>query len=152
MNEWMSVICCSCENESICRKNEKKICRKGKMYREVYQKCVDVMENNIKEVSEKIEIIKSAIKDVSGIDFYYYTKPGKNREMFFLRMIFAYQCRKLEMTEENISNYVNRKRVTIHYYLYLYPDEYKTNKYFRNIAEKIELKIKSENNHESVHN
>ena len=48
MNKWMSVICCSCENESICRENEKKICRKGKMYREVYKKCVDVMENNIR--------------------------------------------------------------------------------------------------------
>ena len=152
-NEWMSIMCATCNKESICRENEKRICKNGKIYREAYKNCMDVRKKNIEEIFEKIEIIKSAIQEVSAVDFYSYTAKGKNREMFYLRMIFAYQCRNfVELTESEISNYVNRQRVTAHYYLHLYPDEYKTNKYFRSIAEEVDLKIKSKNNQESVHN
>jgi hypothetical protein len=98
------------------------------------------MKKNIYETreSEIISIIRMAIFGVTGIDLVHYSSKSREQKYFFLRIIFSYHC-----VQQNIEpmEYLNRHRTTKYHYLKQYENEYKYNRDFKELANKIATRI-----------
>ena len=82
--------------------------------------------------------VKGAIREVMGTDFDQSRTECKSRDVFFMRMIFTFHCRRAGMTLKQIKTYIRRDHTTMLHYLKRYADECRYNNDFRTIAAKVE--------------
>lgn len=86
-----------------------------------------------------IMLLQNAIHEVTGLKFREYDNDSRKRDCVFARMIFIYHCRKSnKMKLSEISEYIHRTHSAILHLLEVYSDEYKYNKNFRVIADKVD--------------
>lgn len=102
----------------------------------------DVIFESLYYNGRKIERTAKAIHEVMGLTMKDITTKSATRETFYARMIFAYQNR--DMHHKDIGKILNRSRVIAYRYISKYPDEYKYNRPFRDIAKRVELIMKKE--------
>ena len=86
-----------------------------------------------------IMLLQNAIHEVTGLKFGEYDNDSRKRDCVFARMIFIYHCRKSnKMKLSEISKYIHRTHSAILHLLEVYSDEYKYNKNFRVIADRVD--------------
>ena len=86
-----------------------------------------------------IMLLQNAIHEVTGLKFGEYDNDSRNQDCVFARMIFIYHCRKSnKMKLSEISKYIHRTHSAILHLLKVYSDEYKYNKNFRVIADRVD--------------
>jgi hypothetical protein len=92
--------------------------------------------------NEIISQIRQVILNITGFEFVQYATKSRERKYFLIRMIFVYHC---ELQNIEPMEYLNRHRTTKYYYLQQYDNEYKYNREFRAIADKISNRINFKN-------
>lgn len=98
-----------------------------------------LFETSVSEMNEKIQQIKDAIFEVTGLKFEQYTTDCKDRDKYFARMIFVNCCREYEgLQPSEIAKIVNRDSTLMSRYFGKYKDEVRLNKGFRLLAESVE--------------
>lgn len=90
--------------------------------------------------SNQIETLVSAIHEVTGLSFEQLSDKNRKQNTFYARMIFAFNCEG--MSHDSIAKLLKRDRCTISHYISKYSDEKQFNPTFRELAEKVEKKIK----------
>lgn len=103
----------------------------------LYEEIVADDEN--KRIAERVE---DAVQQVTGFGLKQFAQSSRCRERCYARMIFVYQCRQAKMRIVTISKFVHRDHTTMLHYLNKYGDEMKYNKEFRNLATKVEQRLK----------
>ena len=96
-----------------------------------------------RDTKEKVVVSRviGAIQEVAGLTYSQYIDEDRGNEGFFARMLFANHCKKGGVEPERIIAYIPRNRSTILYYLRKYNDECKYNCTFRDLAERMNLKL-----------
>jgi len=93
--------------------------------------------------NSRMSQIEKAIHYIMDISPRQLKSKERNREFVYARMIFAYQCHKLNYSQQIISKKLNRShRSSIVGYLKKYPDEMKYNSIFRKYAQCVEDMLK----------
>jgi hypothetical protein len=112
------------------------------------------IEKNIAELTGKTIIyenmpvfveLKQAISELPGVSFYEIVGDSRERNHVYARMIYACFCRKQGATVTGIAKEMKRNHSTIIYYLKKYNDDFRFNKCFRELAERVTNKIKQNN-------
>ena len=86
-----------------------------------------------------IMMLQNAIHEVTGLKFGEYDNDSRKQDCVFARMIFIHHCRKNnKMKLSEISKYIHRTHSAILHLLNVYDDEYRFNKGFRAIADKVD--------------
>ena len=86
-----------------------------------------------------IMLLQNAIHEVAGLKFEEYDNDSRKQDCVFARMIFVYHCRKNnKMKLSEISKYIHRTHSAILHLLKVYTDEYKYNRNFRVIADRVD--------------
>lgn len=94
-----------------------------------------------KDYQAIIEKISGAIEEITGLKLSDYSSGPRYREDFFCRMIFAYQCKKAGLEDEQIRQYISRDRTTILHYFKQYEIDFGVTAKFRSIARLVDEKI-----------
>lgn len=98
-----------------------------------------LFESTIINKDLSIMMLQNAIHEVMGLTFGEYANESRKQECLFARMIFVYHCRKYnKMKLLEISKYIHRTHSAILHLLNIYDDEYKFNKGFRAIADRVD--------------
>ena len=85
-----------------------------------------------------IDRIESAVKEVTGYDLEAIKTGGRSTtELLFARILFAHELGKLKLYLSEIGKIINRNHTTINYYRHVYSNEYATNAFFREVADKV---------------
>lgn len=92
--------------------------------------------------TEFVKKLIEVIKEVTGLDFDQYTDKSRQRDRFYARMIFAYNLHRNWRRMDDIAKILNRNRSMAYYYIEKYIDEVKYNKEFRELAERVEEKLR----------
>lgn len=86
-----------------------------------------------------IESIKEAVQTATMVKFDEFVAPGKKREKYFARMIFAYQCMFLaKISHDELSKIIHRHPSIVCRCKKNYRVEYKVNSAFRAKAKQVE--------------
>lgn len=98
-----------------------------------------LFESEVVYTNKRIEKIKSAIQEATGLRFEQYTAPGRERKNFFARMIFINMClTKERMVPEKIANIVKRDRTTVMHCVKIFQGEVDYNVTFREMLNSVE--------------
>lgn len=81
--------------------------------------------------------IKTTIAAVMGVPFKIIAQDSRNRWHVYARMIYAHHARKNGDTTKVIADETHHDQSSVCYYLRHYEIEYRYNREFRNVAEKI---------------
>ena len=92
---------------------------------------------DFKTSEEIVNHVSEAIHEVTGISFAEFTERIKKMEYVYARMMFTHNCFNLGMNIREISKYLFRDRVTIIHSLKKFDDEYRYNKQFRMMADRV---------------
>jgi hypothetical protein len=90
------------------------------------------------QVESEVIRISGAIHEVTGMRLEDYADGPRTEPKYFCRVLFSIQCKRGGIDPEDIAfRYIQRDRTTILHYLKKYPDEFKFNHKFREIAAKV---------------
>lgn len=82
--------------------------------------------------------LQNAIHEATGMRFSDYHNRSRTQECVFARMIFIFHCRKgRKMKLSEISKYIDRTHSSLIHSLNVYEDEYRYNREFRAIADRV---------------
>lgn len=95
----------------------------------------------------EISRITEAIQEVTWLPYETYKDGPSDVKCFFARMIFSFQCREMGFSPRMITAFINRRRTTILRYLKNYKYEYRYNLEFRELADKVNQKLKNGKTH-----
>ncbi|KAA6303163.1 MAG: Chromosomal replication initiator protein DnaA [Candidatus Ordinivivax streblomastigis] len=105
------------------------------------------LEKNIAELTGK-EIIyettpaftelKQAISEVMRVSFYEIAGHSRKLNIVLARFLYCHLCKNEDIKITDLAVELNKNHSTIIYYLKKYQEEYKTNKQFRIISDKVE--------------
>lgn len=85
-----------------------------------------------------VQWVKNAVKTVTGIDFEKFTIKSRKRELFFARTLFIKMVDDFDVfSSAEIGELTHRSKSDVNYALRTYENEYKLNKKFRDMADKI---------------
>ena len=80
--------------------------------------------------------IKQSIAKKSNLTWQEIISSSKYTKPFYIRMIIAYRLKNV-LKPKDIARIVNRDRTTVNYYIGKYEGEYRKNRIFRELADKI---------------
>lgn len=89
------------------------------------------------EVEPQHREIKEAIEAVMGVPFRFIATDSRRHWHVYARMIYAHHAKKDGDHTQKIASEVNHDESSICYYLRHYDSEYKYNREFRKVAEKV---------------
>lgn len=98
-------------------------------------------ESVINQELMKIQRIKEAIIQVIGMPIEDCINPDAYRftNMYYARLIFAYQCQKKSCQDINqLAEFLKRSKDNIRKYMKKYNTEFQYNKHFRELAERVD--------------
>lgn len=81
--------------------------------------------------------IKQAIKDVTGVSFFEISGRSRKQQYVYARMLFARYCRAVGTSYSDIARAMNRDHSTVKFYLRRFDEDYRFNREFREIAERM---------------
>lgn len=87
---------------------------------------------------KELNRIKKAVHKATKLKFEEYTTPSQKQELCDARMLFAYQCRKRELTYYQIAEYLNRVGTVARRIVKKYHDCFDYDPVFRGKAEKVD--------------
>jgi hypothetical protein len=94
--------------------------------------------------TRSVDEIIDAIKSVTGMDIFQYTRRDRRVDGFYYRMILAHHMSAARAPVRDIATAINRNRTTVYYCVKKYADEVKYNHIFRLLAERVENKLKDD--------
>lgn len=101
-------------------------------------------QKNIIQENEIVRAIGEAVTQVTGIPYITLAGIGKIRLHYFARMIFAKCILDFDgFSVNDVSRILNRNELTIMRYLRNYNNEYRVNRKFRGMANRVSLNIKN---------
>lgn len=95
-------------------------------------------EGDVASSACKVNLIKRAITEATGLKFRDYVSQCRKPELYFARLILVKHCMDEGVSLHNISRLINRPRNTLVRYPGEYEDEMKHNKKFQGIAVKVQ--------------
>lgn len=110
-----------------------------------------VIERNVAEITGKVIqfeaaprflAILDAIQEVAGCSFQDISGQARERRFVYSRMIFTHHCHQGKNTLTQIARDINRDHSTVLYYLKKYQDDYRFTAEFRELCDKVEIRIK----------
>lgn len=107
----------------------------------IFQSQLDTKASETKDYEAIVEKIAGAIEEVTGLKLSDYSSGPRIREEFFARMIFAYQCKKGGLSDEEIRRYIDRDRTTILHYFKQYEIDFAVTAKFRSTASRVDEKL-----------
>lgn len=81
--------------------------------------------------------IKQAIKDITGVSFFEISGRSRKQQYVYARMLFARYCRAVGTSYSDIARAMNRDHSTVKFYLRRFDEDYRFNREFREIAERM---------------
>lgn len=97
--------------------------------------------------TEKTTAIKTAIAQVTGLQFEQYTSSSRKQQLFYARMIFVRECHRIGgIDNARIADMLGRDYSTISYCNSKYDTERKYNAHFRRIADSVRGALDELNN------
>lgn len=88
----------------------------------------------------KLERIKDAIENVTGLTFCQYITKSKETTHYYARLVFTHYCMKFECTSlPGLKKLLNRDKSTVIRCLKKFEDEVNFNRDFREIVKKVDL-------------
>jgi hypothetical protein len=105
-----------------------------------------------KEDDKVFSRIKQAVFDVTGILFSGISGASGKHDVFVARLIYARHCIQAGASYRYVAKEINRSYASVAQYAKRYDDEYKFNGFFRQMAEKVDMHLKSKNNNQQRQN
>ena len=85
-----------------------------------------------------VERIKEAIHEVTGMTLDEYRVHSRKEEFVFARMIFSHYSKRVGLSPEEISTYLDRNKSMVYHYFKRYADEVRFTPCFRGMAQKVD--------------
>jgi hypothetical protein len=101
-----------------------------------------------KEDGKIFSRIKQAVFDATGILFSEISGDSNMYDTVVARVIYAWYCIQAGASYRYVAKEINRSYASVAQYAKRYDDEYKFNGFFREMAEKVEMHLKSKNNNQ----
>lgn len=97
-----------------------------------------LFESNIVRNQGVVLRIENAIHEVTGLRLNQYNTKSRKRDGFYARMLFVHHCSREKMKLEDIAGHIHRDCSSMLYFLNKYNDEVKYNRFFREMAERVD--------------
>jgi hypothetical protein len=101
-----------------------------------------------KEDGKIFSRIKQAVFDVTGILFSEISGASCKHDVAVARIIYARHCMREGAPYRYVAKEINRSYISVAQYVEKYNDQYKFNGFFREMAEKVDMHLKSKNNNQ----